>query len=147
MKDAAPGGKGSIKVLMSRDDQYHQRGYWVVVHALRNAGMEVVLGGVQVPMEIAATALQEDVDVIGYRIMQGAPCILVSLLFDQMQRLGIHDKPVVIGGIIPDDEEKRLRELGVKEVFHPFSPLKAIVEKINAIASAYRAEAHRGDRL
>jgi hypothetical protein len=49
----------------------HQRGYWLISTSLRQAGFEVILGGIQVPKEIVATAVQEDVDIIGYHIMGG----------------------------------------------------------------------------
>jgi len=127
-----------VKVLMSRDDFYHQRGYWVVIHALRNAGMEVLLGGIQTPAEIAATALQEDVEVIGYRIMNGAPKVLLPILFARMKELGIVDKPVVVGGIVPEKDEKGLRELGVREIFHPFALLEEIQARVSALAATHR---------
>lgn len=130
----------SISFLISRDDYYHQRGYWVVIHALRNAGLEVILGGIQTPREIAATAMQEDVDIIGYRIMQGAPNILIALLFERMKELGIEDKPVVVGGIVPEKDERSIRGLGVREVFHPFTPLETVIERVRAIGSEYRRE-------
>ena len=53
-----------LKFLLSRDDWYHQRGYWVLINAFRDAGIEVVLGGIQAPIEIVETAVQEDVDVM-----------------------------------------------------------------------------------
>ena len=130
-----------IKCLMSRDDFYHQRGYWVVIHAIRNAGIEVILGGIQTPKEIAMTALQEDVDVIGYRIMQGAPKIVVPILLERMRELQIADKPIIVGGIVPEKEEKLIREMGVKEVFHPFAPMETITACVKAVGAQYRAQA------
>ncbi len=128
----------AVSVLVSRDDFYHQRGYWVVANSLKNAGVEVILGGIQTPREIARTALQEDVDVIGYRIMQGAPRILVPLLLERMKELGIEDKPIVVGGIVPAKEEELLRGLGIREVFHPFTPLSVLVERVKALGAEYR---------
>ena len=58
----------TIRFLLSRDDWYHQRGYWVLASALRNAGTEVVLGGIQTPKDLVETAIQEDVDIIGYTV-------------------------------------------------------------------------------
>jgi|YNPNPStandDraft_1061719.scaffolds.fasta_scaffold00218_28 methylmalonyl-CoA mutase C-terminal domain/subunit len=135
-----------VSVLISRDDFYHQRGYWVVANSLKNAGMEVILGGIQTPREIARTALQEDVDVIGYRIMQGAPRILVPLLLERMRELGIEDKPIVVGGIVPAKEEELIRGLGVKDVFHPFTPLSVLVERVKALGAGYRAGAVAGGK-
>lgn len=118
-----------IRFLLVRDDG-HTRGYWLVASVLREAGIEVILGGMQIPREIVETAIQEDVDVIGYRIMQGAPKVLVPLLFEKMKEKGIADTPVVVGGIVPEKDEALLRELGVMEVFHPFTPLDSIVKNI-----------------
>ena len=127
----------SLKFLLSRDDWYHQRGYWVVTNSLRNAGLEVVLGGIQTPAEIVETAAQEDVDVIGYRIMEGSPKVIIPILLDKMKKRGIGDIPVVVGGIVPEKDEHLIKELGVKEVFHPLTPLEAIVERVKAIGSEY----------
>ena len=129
-----------IRVLLSRDDFYHQRGYWVVAKALRNAGIEVILGGIQTPHDIVETAIQEDVDVIGYRIMDAAPNILIPILFERMREKGIEDIPVVVGGIVPKNDETLMKEMGVKEVFHPFTPLEAILERIRIIAGEAQSE-------
>lgn len=122
-----------IRFLLSRDDFYHQRGYWVVAHAMREAGVEVILGGIQIPREIVETAIQEDVDIIGYRIMQAAPKVIVPILLEKMEERGIGDIPVIIGGIVPEKDEVLLRELGVKDVFHPLTPLETIVERVKSI--------------
>ena len=122
------------KFLLSRDDLTHQRGYWLVATILKQSGFEVILGGVQVPKEIAETAIQEDVDMIGYHIMQGSPKILVPLLLDEMKEKGLENIPVVIGGIIPDKDEKIVRDAGVSEVFQPLTPMNTITERIKEIA-------------
>ena len=129
-----------IRLLLSRDDYYHQRGYWVLAAAFRDAGIEVLLGGIQTPEEIVQTAVQEDVDIIGYRIMDAAPKILIPILFDRMKAEGISDIPVVVGGIIPRAEEKIIKEIGVKKVFHPYSPLEIIVEQVKEIVAEARTQ-------
>ena len=129
-----------IRLLLSRDDWYHQRGYWVLATAFRDAGLEVLLGGIQTPEEIVQTAIQEDVDIIGYRIMDAAPKVLIPIMFDQMKAEGILNIPVVVGGIIPQAEEKMIKEIGVKEVFHPFSPLETITERIKELVTEARAQ-------
>jgi ethylmalonyl-CoA mutase len=120
---------------LSRDDWYHQRGYWVIANALKNAGMEVVLGGIQTPVAIARTALNEAVDLIGYRIMQAAPDMVIRALFQEMKANDIVSIPVVVGGIISDREEKIIRELGVKAVFRSFDKLETIQKRVRAIAA------------
>jgi methylmalonyl-CoA mutase C-terminal domain/subunit len=125
--------KPRIRILLSRDDWYHQRGYWVLANAFRDAGIEVILGGIQTPEEIVQTAIQEDADIVGYRIMDAAPGILIPILFDKMKEKGIEDVPVVVGGIIPEKDEITLRQAGVKEIFHPYNPLEMIMERIRQI--------------
>ena len=122
--------KRPIKILLSRDDFYHQRGYWIIAHALREAGMEVILGNVQIPREIVETSVQEDVDIIGYRIMQASPKIVLPKLFKIMEEKGIEGTPVVVGGIVPDKDEILARKLGVKEIFHPLTNLNIITDSI-----------------
>jgi methylmalonyl-CoA mutase C-terminal domain/subunit len=129
------------RILLSRDDWYHQRGYWVIANTLKNAGMEVILGGIQTPVEIARTALDEDVDVIGYRIMQAAPDMVISALFQKMKENGIEHIPVVVGGIISEREGKIIRELGVKAIFRSFDKLETIQKQVRAIAEGSPSKA------
>jgi len=124
----------SVRLLLSRDDYYHQRGYWVLATAFRNAGVEVILGGIQTPRDIVQSAIQEDVDIIGYRIMDAAPKILIPILFERMKEKNVRDIPVVVGGIIPEKDEMAIKGLGVKDVFHPFTPLEEVVDRVKAIA-------------
>ena len=128
----------SLKLLLSRDDFYHQRGYWVLARTFRNAGIEVVLGGIQTPVEIATTALEEDVDIIGSRIMQGDPKIIIALLFSKMKEMEIENIPVIVGGIVPEEDEEKIKALGIKAVFHPLTPLDAITEEVKSIGYEYR---------
>jgi len=130
----------TIRFLLSRDDWYHQRGYWVIAKTLRNAGIEVVLGGTQTPEDVVNTAIQEGVDIIGYRIMDAAPKIVVPILLEKMKQEGAQDIPVVVGGIVPKKEEKLIKEMGVKEVFHPYSPLESVVERIRGLAAEARKQ-------
>jgi methylmalonyl-CoA mutase C-terminal domain/subunit len=123
-----------IRFLLSRDDYYHQRGYWVVAKTLSNAGIEVILGGIQTPKEIVQTALHEDVDIIGYRLMDASPKVVIETLFDEMKKNSVENIPVVVGGIVPEKDEAIIRKAGVKEVFRPFDPLEMLQERIEAIA-------------
>jgi methylmalonyl-CoA mutase C-terminal domain/subunit len=100
----------------------------------------VILGGIQTPEEIVQTAIQENVDIIGYRIMNAAPKILIAILFDIMKAESILDIPVVVGGIIPQSDEAHIKEIGVKAVFHPFNTLEMIVEKIKTIVMETRSQ-------
>jgi len=125
-----------IRILLSRDDWYHQRGYWVVANALKNAGLEVILGGIQTPAEIARTAMIEGVDLIGFRIMQASPPMVIRRLFEEMAAQGIGDIPVVVGGIISDKDEEEIKGMGVRAVFHSFDRIEDIARELIAIVAA-----------
>ena len=122
-----------IRFLLSRDDFYHQRGYWVVAKVLSDAGVEVILGGIQTPEEIAQTAVHEDADIIGYRLMDASPRIVCEILFDELKKRSVEHIPVVVGGIISEKDEKLIREMGVKEVFRPFDAFDKIQEGVKAL--------------
>lgn len=123
------------KVLLVRDDELHTRGYYVVAQALREAGMEVVLGGVQTPTEAAATAAQEDVGLIGYHIMTGAPVVLLEMLFQRLGEAGVQ-VPVVVGGTLAAEDVPKLKSLGVAEVYLPGASLDSFVGHLRQIAQA-----------
>ncbi|MDY6851581.1 MAG: cobalamin-dependent protein [Thermodesulfobacteriota bacterium] len=126
------------RFLLSRDDWYHQRGYWVVAKAMSDAGFEVILGGTQTPKEIVQTAIHESVDIIGYRIMDASPQVVIEILFDEMEKKGITDVPVVVGGIVPEKDEALIKDMGVKIVFKPFDHLEMLQDKIKSIVSEAR---------
>ena len=115
----------------------HDRGAKVIARALRDAGMEVIYTGLrQTPEQIVSAALQEDADVIGLSILSGAHNHIAPRLMELLREKGLDDVLVVIGGIIPDVDIPKLRELGVKGVFLPGTPMREIVEFINAHARA-----------
>ena len=115
----------------------HDRGAKVIARALRDAGMEVIYTGLrQTPEHIASAALQEDADVIGLSILSGAHNHIAPRLMDLLKAKGLDDVLVVIGGIIPDVDIPKLREIGVKGIFLPGTPMQDIVDFINANARA-----------
>jgi methylmalonyl-CoA mutase C-terminal domain/subunit len=115
----------------------HDRGAKVIARALRDAGMEVIYTGLrQTPEMIAGAALQEDADVIGLSILSGAHNHIAPRLMDLLKAKGLDDVLVVIGGIIPDVDIPKLREIGVKGIFLPGTPMQDIVDFINANARA-----------
>ena len=115
----------------------HDRGAKVIARALRDAGMEVIYTGLrQTPEMIAAAALQEDADVIGLSILSGAHNHIVPKLMDLLKVRGLDDVLVVIGGIIPDVDRPRLHAIGVKGIFLPGTPMREIIDFINANANA-----------
>jgi methylmalonyl-CoA mutase C-terminal domain/subunit len=125
-----------IKVLLAKPGlDGHNRGAHVINRALVDAGMEVIyLGLRKEPFEIAAAALEEDVDLVGLSILSGAHMELVPALMNQLAELGAADIPIVVGGVIPDDDAEELKGRGVAEVFHPGDPLSYIVERVRAAA-------------
>ena len=118
-----------IRVLIAKPGlDGHDRGAKVVSRALRDAGMEVIYTGLrQTPSMIAETALQEDVDVVGLSILSGAHMALVPRIIDEMDKRGVMDLPIFLGGIIPDDDIPILKEMGVKAVFGPGTNTQSIV--------------------
>jgi methylmalonyl-CoA mutase C-terminal domain/subunit len=111
----------------------HDRGAKVIARALRDAGMEVIYTGLrQTPEQVVSTALQEDADVIGLSILSGAHNHIAPRLMELLRQNGMDDVLVVIGGIIPNVDIPRLKELGVKGIFLPGTPMREIIEFIEA---------------
>ena len=129
-----------IKVLMTKTSlDGHWRGPMVVSMALRDAGMEVVYGRQLTPAEIAETAIQEDVDVIGLNVCGRYDTI--AELFRILKERHANDKLVVAGGTIPPADIKLLKEIGVAGVFPPGSPIDAIVKFIQENVGQSKAKA------
>ncbi|HET9370173.1 MAG TPA: cobalamin B12-binding domain-containing protein [Vicinamibacterales bacterium] len=110
----------------------HDRGAKVIARALRDAGMEVIYTGLrQTPEQIAAAALQEDADVIGLSILSGAHMHICPRLMELLKEKGLGHVTVLVGGIIPDVDVPKLKEMGIAGVFLPGSPMKDIIDFIN----------------
>jgi methylmalonyl-CoA mutase, C-terminal domain len=115
----------------------HDRGAKVIARALRDAGMEVIYTGLrQTPEQVVSAALQEDADVIGLSILSGAHNHIVPRLMQLLTDKSLDDVLVVIGGIIPDVDIPKLKEIGVKGIFLPGTPMQEIIDFINANARA-----------
>ena len=113
----------------------HDRGAKVIARALRDAGMEVIYTGLrQTPEQIVSAALQEDADVIGLSILSGAHNHIVPRLMELLKAKGLDDVLVVIGGIIPDVDIPKLKDIGVKGIFLPGTPMQDIIDFINGNA-------------
>jgi len=112
----------------------HSRGVYVIAHGLREAGMEVIYTGIrQTPSSVARTAIQEDVDVIGISSMVGAHLSIARKLRKELEALKASDIPVIIGGIIPEEDYDPLRALGVSRIFPPGSEVKEIAQYIHSV--------------
>jgi methylmalonyl-CoA mutase C-terminal domain/subunit len=110
----------------------HDRGAKVIARALRDAGMEVIYMGLrQTPEQIVSGALQEDADVIGLSILSGAHMHICPRVMELLKARGLTDVLVVIGGIIPDVDIPRLKEMGVTGIFLPGTPMQDIITFIN----------------
>ncbi len=113
----------------------HDRGAKVVARALRDAGMEVIYTGLrQTPSQIAAAAVQEDVDVVGLSILSGAHTVLVPEVLKALGERDGGDIPVVVGGIIPEKDIAALKAKGVREIFLPGTTTAGTVEAIRRLA-------------
>jgi len=125
-----------IRVLVAKPGlDGHDRGAKVVARALRDAGMEVIYTGLrQTPEQIVGAALQEDADVIGLSILSGAHMHICPRIMTLLREKGLRDVLVVIGGIIPDVDIPRLREIGVQGIFLPGTPMQEIVDFIRTHA-------------
>ncbi len=119
-----------IRVLVAKPGlDGHDRGAKVVARALRDAGMEVIYTGIrQTPEMIAEAAVQEDVDVIGLSILSGAHLDLFPRIVELLREKGKDDVLLVCGGIIPDEDIARLKDMGFAGVFGPGTPTPELVK-------------------
>ncbi len=98
----------------------HSNGAEVIAVAARDAGFEVIYAGIRLePAAIAATAIQEDVDVIGLSVLSGSHVELTAAVLRELAARGAPDLPVVVGGTVPASDHAELRRLGVRRVFTP----------------------------
>lgn len=126
-----------IRVLVAKPGlDGHDRGAKVIAAALRDAGMEVIYTGLhQTPEKIAATALQEDVDVVALSVLSGAHMTLFPRVVDMLRENGMADVLVTGGGIIPAEDAAALQEQGVGKLFGPGTATSEAVEYIRGWVS------------
>ncbi len=119
-----------IRVLVAKAGlDGHDRGAKVVAAALRDAGMEVIYTGIRKsPEMIVEAALQEDVDAIGISILSGAHMTVFTKIKSLMDKNDMKDVLLFGGGIIPDKDVQKLKEMGVGEIFTPGASTLDIVE-------------------
>mgnify|MGYP001811941851 len=111
----------------------HDRGIKVVARILRDAGYEVIYTGLfQTPQTVAAAAVDEDVDAIGLSMLSGAHMTLAPLVVDEVRKLG-SEIPVVVGGIVPNQDVEPLREAGIAAVITPGASADHVVDTIKAV--------------
>jgi methylmalonyl-CoA mutase C-terminal domain/subunit len=122
--------KRKLRVMVAKPGlDGHDRGARIIARAFRDAGFEVVYTGLhQTPEEIVEAAIQEDVDMIGLSSLAGAHKYLFNRTVELLREKGADDIVVCGGGIFPTEDISALKEVGIKEIFTPGSPLEEIVE-------------------
>lgn len=128
-----------IRVLVAKAGlDGHDRGAKVIAAALRDAGMEVIYTGLrQTPEMIVEAAVQEDVDVIGISILSGAHMTILPKILGMLKEKGIDDILLTGGGIIPDEDINKLKEMGVGELFTPGASTTDIADYIKEWCNAH----------
>ncbi|ALJ90554.1 cobalamin B12-binding domain-containing protein [Thermus aquaticus] len=132
-----------IRVLIAKPGlDGHDRGAKVVARALRDAGMEVIYTGLrQTPEMIVSAAIQEDVDAVGLSILSGAHMHYFREVKRLLDEQGASDILLFGGGIIPDEDVPKLKELGVTAVFGPGTSTQAIVDFLKrAVPERWKAQ-------
>lgn len=121
-----------IRVLIAKVGlDGHDRGAKVIAAALRDAGMEVIYSGLrQTPEMVVNAALQEDVDAIGISILSGAHMTVFPKVMKLMKEKQMNDVLLTGGGIIPENDQKELHNVGVGDLFDPGTPTSKIAEYI-----------------
>ncbi|MGD0119646.1 MAG: cobalamin B12-binding domain-containing protein [Candidatus Binatus sp.] len=107
----------------------HDRGAKIIARALRDGGFEVIYTGLhQTPEMIAEAAVQEDADAVGLSVLSGAHMTLFPEVMRLLKERGAGEVAVFGGGIIPDDDAVKLKELGVRQIFTPGASTEDIVK-------------------
>ncbi|MBV8296313.1 MAG: cobalamin B12-binding domain-containing protein [Acidimicrobiia bacterium] len=105
----------------------HDRGAKVIARALRDAGFEVIYTGLhQTPEQVVETVVQEDADAVGLSLLSGAHMTLFPKVIEQLKERGADDVLVFGGGIIPDADIPKLKEMGAAAIFTPGSSMASI---------------------
>src|SRR5262245_5163880 len=118
----------------------HDRGIKVVARALRDAGMHVIYAGLwQSPEAVIRTVADEDASWVGISLLSGAHMTLVPRVLELLRAAGLGHVGVLVGGIIPEADEPKLRQMGVARVFGPGTPLDDIVAYLRQTQQAGHA--------
>ncbi len=122
-----------IRVLVSKIGlDGHDRGAKVIAYGLRDAGFEVIFLGIRhTPDQIVTTAIQEDVDVVGLSILSGAHMHLTRRVIEMLKEQGGEEIILLVGGVIPEEDRSKLKEIGVLEVFTSGSDINQVAQVIN----------------
>ncbi|MBK9127088.1 MAG: cobalamin-dependent protein [Phycisphaerales bacterium] len=129
-----------IRVLVAKIGlDGHDRGVKLIVRNLRDAGMEVIYTGLwQTPATTVQSAIQEDVDVLGVSLLSAAHMTIMPELRRLCNEAGVPDMPLIVGGIIPEEDHAPLRAAGVNGVFNPGTPMQSIIDTVRQLAESRR---------
>lgn len=121
-----------VRILIAKPGlDGHDRGAKVVARALRDAGMEVVYLGLRnTPRQIAAAAVQEDVDAVGLSVLSGSHLPLARKMLAALEEQNAADIPVVLGGTVPPEDVPVLLEMGIGAVLPTSTPLDDVVAAV-----------------
>src|SRR5437763_17056008 len=118
----------------------HDRGIKVVARGLRDAGMHVIYAGLWLtPEAVVRTVADEDADWLGLSLLSGAHMTLVPRVMQLLRDAGLEHVGVLVGGIVPEADIPKLRDLGVARVFGPGTPLPEIVKFLRQRSEASHA--------
>ena len=118
-----------IRILIAKPGlDGHDRGARIIARGFRDAGFEVIYTGLhQTPEQIVATAIQEDVDIIGLSVLSGAHDYLFPRTIELLKEKGADDITLIGGGIIPEEDIPKLKKIGVKALFTPGTKIEDTV--------------------
>ncbi len=131
-----------IRVLIAKPGlDGHDRGAKVIARALRDAGMEVIYTGLRQTSDmIVSAAVQEDVDVVGLSILSGAHMHYFQEITDKLRAKGADDILIFGGGIVPDEDLPKLKEMGVSAIFTPGTSTQEVVKFLREALPKTKAE-------
>ncbi|MBW2092764.1 MAG: cobalamin B12-binding domain-containing protein [Deltaproteobacteria bacterium] len=121
-----------VRVLVSKIGlDGHDRGAKVIAYGFRDAGFEVIFLGVrQTPERVVRAAIEEDVQVIGLSILSGAHFHLTQRVINLLKEQSADEIMIIVGGVIPEEDKPKLKEIGVAEVFTSGAQISKVVEFI-----------------
>lgn len=137
-EQSASAAESPIRVLTAKVGlDGHDRGVKVISRALRDAGMEVIYSGLhRTPEEIVATAIQEDVDVIGLSILSGAHMTLLPRILELLKERDVLDRFIVVGGgVMPDEDVEALKAMGIRDILGQDTPPDHVAARIRELVA------------
>ena len=132
-----------LKVLVGKPGlDGHSNGAEQIAFRARDCGMDITYDGIRLtPAELVAAALDDAAHVVGLSILSGSHLPLVQETMDRMREAGLGHIPVIVGGIIPEDDAKTLRKMGVSRVYTPKDfELNSIMKEITELASPQKVD-------